>query len=412
MTETEPTTAPTAAEDIQDLLDCSRYGEVEEVQELLGRGVDANSVDGNGRSALFFACANGHVEVTRALLAKGADPNQANAEGNTSLHWACLNGHAEVVRALIEAGGNVSSVNSAQLTPVDEALQKDHKEVLEVIEQLSVSTVTLLLIQKVAFTAPYTFVCPCTTWTALGFKPLCDRLDPDFYRAVRDRYPLPSDLNAISFKILAQLVTTVYDNWLDAQSSGVAGTATTAAIIPTERQGAGADEAAAAPRGGLDGYRPGIDRGAGKPVAFDPQAQRAGAAVYQQAANDGPDAFSQEQDGEDGLLGELEGISGRLTSMADAIGLSFTTALIAGGEAGSSRHMRCRRGRAPWAALRAGHADTESTDNDDAWRSMIGRGRRVGCGRPFPGFVSWHVGRSRDAFDLKISNVVPRTSRV
>ncbi|KAK3274779.1 hypothetical protein CYMTET_17054 [Cymbomonas tetramitiformis] len=48
---------------------------------------------------------------------------------------------------------------------------------------------------------------------------------------------------------------------------------------------------------------------------------------------------AQEQNGADGLLGELEGISGRLTSMADAVGLSFTTASIASGDAGSSQHM-------------------------------------------------------------------------
>ncbi|KAK3270698.1 hypothetical protein CYMTET_20919 [Cymbomonas tetramitiformis] len=69
---------------------------------------------------------------------------------------------------------------------------------------------------------------------------LFDRLDPDFYRAVvRDRYPLPADLLAVTFTMLAQLVTTIYTNWADAPHGEVVGTAAaiaaigTAAAIPT-----------------------------------------------------------------------------------------------------------------------------------------------------------------------------------
>ncbi|KAK3250677.1 hypothetical protein CYMTET_39952 [Cymbomonas tetramitiformis] len=61
---------------------------------------------------------------------------------------------------------------------------------------------------------------------------LFDRIDPDFYRAVRDRYPLPADLLAVSFKMLAQLVTTVYISWAEAQQGEVVGTPA-AAAIPT-----------------------------------------------------------------------------------------------------------------------------------------------------------------------------------
>ncbi|KAK3239585.1 hypothetical protein CYMTET_50500, partial [Cymbomonas tetramitiformis] len=64
--------------------------------------------------------------------------------------------------------------------------------------------------------------------------------------------------------------------------------------------------------------------------------------VFQHAAGDGPEAFSQVYDvhgapeakEQDEVLGELEGISERLTSLADAVGLSLTTASTAGGEAG------------------------------------------------------------------------------
>ena len=44
-------------------LQAARYGDVEDVQEHLRQGISADSQDAEGRSALFFACANGHLEV-------------------------------------------------------------------------------------------------------------------------------------------------------------------------------------------------------------------------------------------------------------------------------------------------------------------------------------------------------------
>ncbi|KAK3287008.1 hypothetical protein CYMTET_5459 [Cymbomonas tetramitiformis] len=112
-----------------------------------------------------------------------------------------------------------------------------------------------------------------------------------------------------------------------------------------------------------------MDRGAGKPVAFDPQAQRRGrcraatgvvvcnmvemhsapAMLHAGGSTAKVDLSTygfavrgaQEQGGADEMLGELEGIRGRLTSMTDAVWLSFvTTASIAGGEAGEPRRLR------------------------------------------------------------------------
>ncbi|KAK3249105.1 hypothetical protein CYMTET_41455 [Cymbomonas tetramitiformis] len=64
---------------------------------------------------------------------------------------------------------------------------------------------------------------------------LFDRLDPEFYRAVLDRYPMPSDLAAIDFKMLSNLVTRVFINWQQQQADlgGEAGTAGFAAAFAT-----------------------------------------------------------------------------------------------------------------------------------------------------------------------------------
>jgi ankyrin repeat protein len=88
------------AEDHAEVLECARYGELEDLSELLGLGADINYVNEQGTSALHMACANGHTDIVSLLLQRGARlrPNHA---GNTPLHWACLNGHAGVVSVLL-----------------------------------------------------------------------------------------------------------------------------------------------------------------------------------------------------------------------------------------------------------------------------------------------------------------------
>ena len=51
---------------------CARYGELAEVSELLTAGVSVDAADADGRTALFFAAANGHAAVVQLLLANGA----------------------------------------------------------------------------------------------------------------------------------------------------------------------------------------------------------------------------------------------------------------------------------------------------------------------------------------------------
>ena len=53
---------------------------------ILEQGVDVNSVDSKGRSALHFACCGGYLEVVRFLLDNEADPNGRDINLNAPLH--------------------------------------------------------------------------------------------------------------------------------------------------------------------------------------------------------------------------------------------------------------------------------------------------------------------------------------
>ncbi|KAK3270510.1 hypothetical protein CYMTET_21094 [Cymbomonas tetramitiformis] len=133
---------------------------------------------------------------------------------------------------------------------------------------------------------------------------LYKHLDPDFYKGIFDRYPLPEHLPAMSLKQLSQLVTRVYTNWQFAEQDGTAGTVASPAVatgddsesrellrmivkkfqvlehfIKNQKGGAAVLWAADSQRGGLARYRTGAERGAGSgvgvPTAFDPQEKKA-----------------------------------------------------------------------------------------------------------------------------------------
>ena len=110
---------------------------MEDVQQHLSQGVSVDAVDVEGRTALFFAAANGHLEIVELLLEKEADPNIANAQGNTSLHWACVNGHTAVVEKLLGVGAKTAVCNAGGRTALDEAMHNDRQECIDAILKAS-----------------------------------------------------------------------------------------------------------------------------------------------------------------------------------------------------------------------------------------------------------------------------------
>src|SRR5690625_2675294 len=106
-----------------ELLESARYGDLEDVQQLLNdQDVCVNFKDQNGMSPLLAAAGNGHCQIIRILLEKGADVNISNNSQNTPLHWAALNGHLEAVKILVEAGANLNALNFREQVPLEEAI--------------------------------------------------------------------------------------------------------------------------------------------------------------------------------------------------------------------------------------------------------------------------------------------------
>ena len=84
------------------------------VQELLALGVDPNTADSWGRTALHMTVRyayNGEteaIEITRVLLAAGANLHAADQEGFTALKHAAVYGYLELLKFLIAAGAEIN----------------------------------------------------------------------------------------------------------------------------------------------------------------------------------------------------------------------------------------------------------------------------------------------------------------
>mmetsp|Transcript_24213 Transcript_24213/g.48151 ORF Transcript_24213/g.48151 Transcript_24213/m.48151 type:complete len:403 (-) Transcript_24213:101-1309(-) len=88
----------------QEMLDCARYGDVEDLRQLLCHpSVSVNhAAPGSGNTALHLACANGEAGCVEVVLARPDAEHRSNESGNYPLHYASLNGHLACVNKLLE----------------------------------------------------------------------------------------------------------------------------------------------------------------------------------------------------------------------------------------------------------------------------------------------------------------------
>lgn len=87
-----------------ELVSEASHGNLAQVQKYLNMGVDVDSEDDQGNSALFVASLLGHIEVVQELLSRNAAVDKPNKKGLTPLIVAAHKGHLDVVETLIRVG--------------------------------------------------------------------------------------------------------------------------------------------------------------------------------------------------------------------------------------------------------------------------------------------------------------------
>ena len=80
---------------LPELVYWASLGDIEQVSALLQQGIDPNSADDEGYSALQAAAENDHLDVVKLLISKGADIDHRSTF--TALELAEMAGNTQIV---------------------------------------------------------------------------------------------------------------------------------------------------------------------------------------------------------------------------------------------------------------------------------------------------------------------------
>lgn len=106
-------------------------GNVENFLLFVESGMNVETADSTGETALMKATKAGKGEIVKALLDGGADPKKVNAEGVPPLIQAIRSHQTEAARALIAGGANVDARDNAGFSSVMLAVLENQHDIAE-----------------------------------------------------------------------------------------------------------------------------------------------------------------------------------------------------------------------------------------------------------------------------------------
>jgi len=87
-------------------------GRAQRMSDMIQAGMNPDTQDSNGRTAIHLAAAAGHVAVVEVLLASGATLSMRDADGWTPMRDAVENGHHLILRTIINKSPDSQILNT------------------------------------------------------------------------------------------------------------------------------------------------------------------------------------------------------------------------------------------------------------------------------------------------------------
>lgn len=87
----------------EQFLNSAKDGNTKVVELFLQAGMNVNTKNADGQTALMLAAYTGHIDTVKLLLKHGAYINVIDKFGDSALSWAAAESHADIVKLLKKA---------------------------------------------------------------------------------------------------------------------------------------------------------------------------------------------------------------------------------------------------------------------------------------------------------------------
>jgi len=94
----------------------AKEGRLNKVKSMLSAGMNVNSKNTAGRTALMGAAYFGNRSIVKDLVVEGVDVNLADEQGKTALMLAVANKRLKVIEVLLNAGADVTLADKKEKT--------------------------------------------------------------------------------------------------------------------------------------------------------------------------------------------------------------------------------------------------------------------------------------------------------
>ncbi|MBP6122401.1 MULTISPECIES: ankyrin repeat domain-containing protein [Providencia] len=124
----------------QEFLSAAEQGQLEILKDCLGKGVDINVTNRQGRTAIVNASLNKHYECVSFLINAGADINKQDQTCFNPFLLSCLNNDLTLLRIVLPANPDLDVLSRFGGIGITPASEKGHVEIVrELLEKTEIN---------------------------------------------------------------------------------------------------------------------------------------------------------------------------------------------------------------------------------------------------------------------------------